>query len=314
MIILFSSLGKEDVQVILLRKKIRLLGRQSVIINTHILYESYFQFGIENNKKYLLIKNRKIIIDSVVFMTHPRIDAIIDIPKSVQYPNEWRLRNNWWLKEFCDFFSEKSYFPGSLVEIDKGESKMFLLFEALKKGILIPTINEISFDKSLKKGVSKIFQKPVGFPFCVTNKKGLSIEKALTSFGVISRRSSGVFPKMEQSFIEADLHIRCFMTQNVIFAVSRIVDKNQKIKEFRELNELPEFHPKWVDYPISNSIFHKLKKFMKVMNLSWACPEFLVSNNEHYFIDLNPCGDWYGFFNKNTREKIADEIVRIIIP
>lgn len=309
MIIIFSSLGG-DAQSLLLRKYLKLLNHQSVIIDTHYLYKSGISFGINNGIKTCFIDGKEINVRAIIFSTHPRIDATSEVPRSVTYPTEWRLRLGWFFKEFCDFFREKTYFPSSLSGIDAMESKMNLLYEADKIGLFIPELNLISFGRANL--VGDVFQKPLGFPFCITNKKGDKREKDVTVYGGISRKSSGEYPKFEQSAILAELHIRCVATQEKVFAVARRVGKNEKGVDFRELNDIPDFAPIWNSYELSPYTESKIKTLLKKHRLSWACPEFLLNKKKEYFIDLNPCGDWHGFFQKNKREEIAKHLIGCI--
>lgn len=73
-----------------------------------------------------------------------------------------------------------------------------------------------------------------------------------------------------------------------------------------------EINPeKWLPFKIDSFHEKTIKRLLKKLKLKYACPEFLLTKEGRLvFIDLNPCGDWMGFFNKEEeRVKISHGII-----
>ncbi len=309
MILLISSLGKKDPQILLLIKRLSKID-DIFVLDTHRIHKSKIHLEIAH-PGYFFINKKKHILTSIVFTTNPRIDAILNSPKEILFPNDWRLRLESFLKEFLFLNLDGKNFPGSILKIEQAESKGLLMKKAQEVGLLVPNYTKIGF--GIKEEYS--WYKPLGFPFSVTNKKGLKSEVTLTAFGFYGDGNDKIesYPTLVQEGISADKHVRCFCTQENIFSVFRDNKENERMVDFRELNIDSNHSFRWKKYNLSKKSTLSLFELLKSLSLTWACPEFLIRDEEEIFIDLNPCGDWYGFFNKNTNVKIVNEIYRVII-
>lgn len=311
MILLLSSLGC-DVQTQLLKNELTRRGMKVLVIHTHKLHKQNISVILSlKGETVFSINKHSIIIEKIIFTTNPRTDAILYPPSSIDYPIEWRYRVGSFIKEFFDLFEEKCY-PGTFLVTQKGESKMKVMQSASYAGLNIPTFSEISFENKKKDR----FIKPLGFPFIISNKKNSPEEICVTSFGGMAEKSDNInyYPSISQTPISAHFHVRCFATTEKIFSSARKVLKSEVLVDFRQLNEQDDFNPKWSNITLSEKTQKSLKRLLQQFNLKWASPEFLVTKEgKEIFIDLNPCGDWYGFFTKKTRREIVKHIADIVL-
>ncbi len=311
MILLLSSLGC-DVQTRLLKNELERRGIETLVIDTHALHKKDISVSLSSKGEVKLSINKKnIVLEKIILTTNPRTDAILYSPSSILYPMEWRYRIGSFLREFIDLFEEQCY-PGTFSAIQQGESKMKVMRYGTSTGLNIPTISQISFNEP--KGYR--FIKPLGFPFIVSNTTNNTDEVCVTSFGGMAKNSDPLkhYPNMSQTPIQAQYHLRCFATTEKVFTSSRKVLKGEKLIDLRQLNESENFNPIWSETILSKKTDGYLKKLLKSMSLKWACPEFLVDKQgKEIFIDLNPCGDWYGFFQKKTRREIVGHLGDLIL-
>jgi hypothetical protein len=80
---------------------------------------------------------------------------------------------------------------------------------------------------------------------------------------------------------------------------SSLGDENQTLN--RRLFELPV------------SVAKKLANLREILGVQFCCPEFLFNKKgELTLIDINPCGDWYGFFPEERSREIASAIANVL--
>ena len=120
-------------------------------------------------------------------------------------------------------------------------------------------------------------------------------------------------PWQWQEAIASVAQVRCCLVEDRIWSVlwKRTVD--QEFADFRELNEIEEKECEWEKIELHRNLQDRLLTLCKILNIHSCCPEFLVTKGGDYvLVDLNPCGDWYGFFDDETHGEIADGIANML--
>ena len=84
------------------------------------------------------------------------------------------------------------------------------------------------------------------------------------------------------------------------------------VEDYRHTSNIKNEVINWKPHSLPAEISSQILKLMKNLSVCMASPEFLVDKNGDYIlIDLNPCGDWYGFFSKIQRKEILDSIIQL---
>lgn len=75
-----------------------------------------------------------------------------------------------------------------------------------------------------------------------------------------------------------------------------------------------ELKEEWCDYVLPPQVEGSLKELTSRLGIQISCPEFLLKENgDHVFIDMNPCGDWAGFFEESVNLEISNHIAQLLL-
>lgn len=247
-----------------------------------------------------------------------RSDSLVSIPGNTTYPNVFRSQIAQFLDDLRFAFEDIRWVPGKHESIERADSKPRVMACAARLGIKTPsfTVNSFEIDNSLGK---KVFRKKLGFPFTVSvnTKKGVEVGVTTTGSqinlgGPIKSKS----PWQWQESITAISHVRCCIVEKRVWAVSSdYPSRFSTPQDFRGLNEtgLEDFG--WKPIGLPDHLKTKLFSLNAELGISLSCPEFLVTRKgEMVFIDLNPCGDWFGFFQDSVNRDIAKTLATQLSP
>lgn len=315
MVLIISSLGL-DSQVKLITTRLRKNGQQYILLNTHSLNKRK-SFSISAHKPGMIYIDEKDchLITKIYYATIPRVDAILEVPSNVSYPMEWRHRMDFFLDELLGFLESSTYsFPCTNYQMRLLDYKT-LLTQKLNHYGVSTLFNNIQLSSKLIGANEEIFVKPTGYPFVVTNKRDLSYEVCVTRLGSIFDGKFNQYPAYSMKAIEQSVHVRAFVSQSTSFAVSREVEDTESFVDYRLINnEGSNTKIKWDNFILPTSELMGIQRMMIDFNIKWLIPEYLIDRTgRYYLIDLNPAGDWYGYFDKSTRGKIANIICSHLI-
>jgi hypothetical protein len=115
---------------------------------------------------------------------------------------------------------------------------------------------------------------------------------------------------LEKNSIKLDFIKRIFTSSEVLNDNARKIIKDYfkcDIYDVYGSTETKEIS--WEKIKLPEIIIVRILSLIQELNLEYACPEFLLSEDgEYYFIDLNPCGDWFGFGTQKDNKAIAEAI------
>lgn len=306
LLVIASSIYREDPQINLITKKLGDEGVDFVLINP-LDYNDLIKIEISFSHDYgnrILYEGKALDITKVYVTRHFRPDCIINIPERCGYSTLYRHKVELFLQELCAALSDKKWFPGNIENIIRGEQKCFIYNEVHKAGLLTPKMTINSF---LKPG-EIVYKKSLGFPFTITHDDETGNEVAVTLNNEISTSEEEVdIPWQWQTHIKPKTQIRCVYVSGKIWAFSAS-EKQFDGKSLREVQSDKKIV--WNKIRLSNKIKSKIDLVMVNLGLEYSCPEFLVTEDEqHHFIDLNSCGDWFGFGSQKDNNAIAEAIV-----
>ncbi len=305
MIVVFaSSLYTNDTQIELLRRVLGVSGKRFLFVNPLDPKDlSKIQLYSASGLTKLYFDGKRIVPTTFFHSRLWRTDCIIDIPDNVNYPTFFRQKANSFLEEIEFCFRGVKSFPGKYGDIRLGESKCAVYQVAHSCGLKVPEITVNSFSKP--KNLS--YKKVLGFPFSISLNREKGEEVAVTLLNGTEPDILGL-PWQWQSEVQAQKHIRCVVVGKRIWT-SSLSETYLKGRSLREAQDDGDIFV-WDQDELPSEVATKLHKLLGKLGLEYAAPEFLIKpNGDHVFIDLNPCGDWYGFMNESESKKIAEEIV-----
>ncbi len=311
-ILLCCSLTGVNVQANLISENLRISGCENTVIDFHKISETNISL-IESPEGLRIYTRDKEISPKVIYVVNNiRTDAVINISNEVIYPNAHRVSLGQLFLDIRFGFENAKWFPGKYERIKSGDSKPFLFSLARKCGLCVP---KFTIDSLFKPNIGGICKKPLGFPFKLSINKNSGKEVGVT--GIIEFDENKMFYDgylwQWQSLIATQSQIRCFFVDGKVWSVAWKREKEEPC-DFRYINQIKGKKILWDQYFLPEEIIKKLSILMKSLGLNISAPEFLIDQyGEHVFIDLNPCGDWHGFFPENINKEIIQAITKTLI-
>lgn len=275
---------------------------------------SFDEIALVQNKGKIkfYLDGRYVNPSGIWFATYPREDTLFSQKMSrYPYPGEYRSTVVQFVLDLRFAFQELDFYPGAFESILKGDSKLVLFRIAYEIGINVPkwTINSSLKTKKLLND-SSLYRKKLGFPSVVSYSSISQKEEIVTTLNQITNRDSSCLIWQWQTPIVSVAHVRGVLVGNKAW-FSRWDRKSTigSIVDFRAARSDEDF---WVKAAVEKSLIDKLHKLRIKLGLTICCPEFLITpQGKWVLIDLNPCGDWYGFFSKDERNQIASSIANL---
>lgn len=214
---------------------------------------------------------------------------------------EQLIRTQWaaFVRSLCVFENVK--WLNNPTDIYKAEIKPYQLFIANKLGIKIPktTVSNVTLKSTFEFQAIKSIDTAIvssgeneGFVYTEIYKKNELEEVKYTSPFFIQQ---GLVPKTD---------IRVTVVENDVVAI--------KITSDKEINE------DWRRYKdeLTYSVFELPKEvhdfcinYTKKLNLNFGAIDLVIYNNDYYFIEINPTGEW-SWLQKNTGYNFDKLIVK----
>lgn len=309
MILVFaSSLYSTDKQNNLLYDALKSSGKDFVFLNP-LHYEELRRlqlissFGVDR----LLFDSRDISPSTIFYSRLLRADCLIDLPEGCLYPSFLRQKISSFLEEIVFCFREANIFPGKYENIRLGESKCAVYQLAHNSGLTIPTKTINSFFVPTN---DIGYKKVLGFPFSISLNTEIGKEVAVTLLNEKNSEKSTLigFPWQWQTMVKPRKHIRCVVVGDRLWTYS-LSEPQLNGRSLREAHE-DDGKLLWQEDKLPVGVQNGLFRLLSAIGLGYSAPEFLVDTNDNYvFIDLNPCGDWFGFSNEKDCAEIAHELV-----
>ncbi len=282
-------------------------------INVHQKLKD-ISFGYRKEGPFLAYKGR--IIKHPLFYVSAPLRTDSSLMEGVTYPFPQLYRNvlGQFFTDMSNLFTS-SWIPGNIASMTRADSKPFALNLAQSMGILTPsfTINAPKFSKSLFR--NGVYKKALGFPFIITSERKKVKEVGITRTNDLITDSKLLLdediPFQWQEPIQGTYHVRTHVVNNHVWSVRARKENNGDLRglsdaEFKDL--------KWEPYILPAHLQTKLGQFIRKLGIVFASPEFLINKEgKHILIDINPCGDWYGFFPKNSILEIKNAHANLVL-
>lgn len=295
-------------QAFLLSERMKSRGVAHHIVDAHDLINTTCCLVQSGNAIHLEVAGREVRPSAVYMMNRWRSDSIIRIPEGVTTPNAYRMQSHQFLHDLRFSLDTVPWIPGTFDNIERAESKPTLLSMANRLGLAAPsyTRNSSSIGTYDHAGA---YKKNLGAPFVVSYSAEDQQEIGIEITGRLEGDSSAIAePGMYQwqEPICASWQVRAFVVGDRIWAVRL---RRKEVHEDLRARTSEEQHLAWEPYEIPSPESVAIRKLMSHLQITVAAPEFLIdSEGRHVFIDINPCGDWLGFFTEQTTNEIVDAL------
>jgi len=313
MILVFgSSIFERDFQNTLLVDVLEKSGKDFVFLNP-LKFSDCKKIELEENLSGvgLYISGQPLKPTTVYMSRLFRHDCMIHLPEDCIYPTLLRSKLASFFDEICFALRYCVWFPGNYEAIRMGESKISLMNLARSCGLMVPgrTLNSLSAHSNVAD-----YRKVLGPPFTITVNIEEAAEVAITlmnSKGDHDDSGLSGMPWQWQSLIEPHGQLRCVLIHNKVRTYKAEATQFGG-KSLREAQD-DGVEIIWTRYQLPDSVERALLRLSAKLGLSLCCPEFLIdSAGNHIFIDLNPCGDWFGFLDEEESRSIAVDIVKML--
>lgn len=316
MILIVSSYGLE--QVSLIRDHLT-TTLEVAVINPHEMfgYDTAIAFDIDVSgipTFYLGKKNFQ--LEAILWNSRPRADAVLS-RECISNIATYRSR----VKQFCDdlsfTFKNVPQYPGTLSEIEYGESKILLMYQAQKHGLETPsfTRNAVGADavKMIHQKHGRVYRKVLGPP-CVVMEDGSGITTTNLAVREWSKDIPGAYqPWQYQEIVPFVAQIRCFVVSNKVWSARWKHEPIGDEWDLRFHQEVLGEKVQFEEYKLPKIIEEKLCALIMSYHLTHAAPEFLESSDGFLtFIDLNPCGEWTNVFSSEIETEIAEKLCLLL--
>ena len=314
MILIFgSSYNEPDSQNDLLLNVLTHGGKRHLLINPLNASDLRRMELVQSQKGTALLVDGYETNPSVVYLQRLwRIDCLADIPEDCFYPTLLRQKMTNFLTEIRFALESARWFPGRIENVERGEAKVPLMQTAHNCGLLVPQITTNSFHNYFSSiGYRKVLGPPFSISFDTTERQEIAITLLNNKRDNSDSTGLGGFPWQWQTPINPVAQVRCVVVGKEIRAYRAEIDQFAG-KSLREAQE-DEQDIRWLVYELPLEVSASLLRLNDSLGLSMCCPEFLIDEKgRHFFIDLNPCGDWYGFVNQEENRIVAEMISRML--
>lgn len=303
---------ESDVQIDHVAAESKSSGVRIISVCTNAISFDKIALVQNKNKINLHFEGRPISPTGIWFATYPREDTLFSSKMSkYPYPGEYRSAVLQFMNDLRFAFDNLSFFPGKFEDILRGDSKLTLFRIAYETGINVPkcTINSNLKTKKLIER-SGLYRKKLGFPSVVSYSSLSQSEEIVTTVNQMSTRDSSCLMWQWQTPIESISHVRGVLVGDKAWFSKW--DRKSSLESMVDFRALDSNEDSWESITIPGSLLVKLHGLQTRLKLSICCPEFLITpQGKWILIDLNPCGDWYGFFGEKERSEIAIAISKL---
>lgn len=199
-------------------------------------------------------------------------------------------RNQWssFLRNLIVF--ENAIWINNPVNTYKAENKMFQLYLAEKLGLNIPKTfvtnsNSIHLQDE-NNYVIKSLDTALFFD-TKNNQEMFTYTNALKGVDIKQSNLSDA-PVFVQEYLSHKIDCRITYVMGQIFSVKILKDGIGVYGDWRLQKDLIEYVP----FVLPSQEEQKIKKLMEALNLNFGGIDLVIMNNDYYFIEVNPTGEW----------------------
>ena len=314
-LLISSSLGAKNDGVKRLASALSHSRIEYTIIDPHSLVDDDWSL-VQRNESIELLHEGRVINPSTIIITNPiRCDSIIRLPSGGVYPGLFRHGVTQFVNDLRFSFESARWLPGRIEDIERADSKLAMFRAAKKCGIVTPAF---TFDTKAYEGPMPVYRKCLGYPFLISYNAVSKKEVGITVTSVF-HDTSDTLPANDgslwqwQETIDHIAQIRSYVVSRKMWSVVFDKESSRKFGDLRLLTQIQNEEITWKTYELPREIQNKIFMLMDELRIHSCAPEFLVtSSGAHVLIDLNPCGDWFGFFERNVNEEICDALVCLL--
>lgn len=191
----------------------------------------------------------------------------------------------------------------------RAENKAFQLKKAKENGLKIPkTLITNTVNNRIEKKENYIV-KSIDAALFNENNTEMFVYTNVVSREELNESDLTLAPVFIQEYLEEKLDIRVTYISGELFPI-QILSKNKAILGDWRKEKKENLEYKSISLP--REIKEKIIKLMKELNLEYGGIDLIKENDEYYFIEVNPTGEW-GWVSTNIKLKIEEAIVSSLL-
>lgn len=214
-------------------------------------------------------------------------------------------RNQWssFLRNLIVF--NKAIWMNNPVDVYRAENKIYQLCIAQECGLKIPqsivsnTAN-ISIDEKEKYVVKSL---DTALFYDLQNSREMFTYSNVVRGEELKEYNLSQAPIFVQELLHPKIDCRITYIKGKFFAVKILKDKEGLYGDWRFYKEELDYEP----FELPNNIKYSIHKLMDNLNLNFGGIDLVYVNNEYYFIEVNPTGEW-GWLEVKTGLEISRAI------
>ena len=218
--------------------------------------------------------------------------------------------------EWADFIEALGCLPGNVwlsdpLLVRRAENKVRQLVTAAACGLRVPQscmTNSISAFEDFRKNHRVVVAKALGAAsFGSESSPRFSYTFGVDGSSLPTPESLSVAPVTFQELIRAETHLRVTVVGEEVFVVEVQPVNGSRDIDWRRSTVAPNLSV----VPLPQHVERSILQILDVLSLRFCSLDLVVANGCHYFLDLNPNGEW-GWIEKRTDLPIAEAIVRLV--
>lgn len=193
----------------------------------------------------------------------------------------------------------------------RAESKPLQLALAQKLGFLVPRTaitNSINFELGFTNDRQMLILKSLETCLLEIDGQRGFVYTNVVNEDEIRQASLSLAPVILQEFIEPKIDLRVTIIGDKVFAAEIFQEKRGITGDWRLKKKSVEY----VDCELPEDISLKCIALLKELNLSYGAIDLARKDNEYYFIEINPTGEW-AWLVERAGQKIDQAIVEYIL-
>lgn len=188
------------------------------------------------------------------------------------------------------------------VDVYRAENKMFQLCIAKECGLKIPeTYVSNTSDLEIRSESNYMVKSlDTALFYDFKNNKEMFTYSNVVLGEEIKKYDLGQAPVFVQELLEPKIDCRITYINGKMFPIKIMKGDQNIFGDWRFYKEQLDYTPFELPFEIENSI----KALMKRFNLNFGGIDLAIANNDYYFIEVNPTGEW-GWLEVKTNQKIS---------
>ena len=272
-------------------------------INRDIFNQYEIEWDILKGKLKIKINDDEYCIDERLKGVYYRAPVYIRYYSQTTY--EEQLFKSQWMSFIRNLICfENATWINNPVDTYKAENKMLQLKYANELGFLVPKTSVINCPSNLVSKNELYAVKSIDTLFLRNGTEECFLYTNTINGKEINDSELGLSPIVVQQLLNPKIDLRITVIEGHVYPIKIIKNDNGITDDWRKEKDNVEFIP----VSIPKYIEEKCVNLVAKLRLKYGAIDMALCNNEYYFIEINPTGEW-AWLVESSGLKIYEDIV-----